>query len=175
MVSSPSKYCDAYICTGHNRIKSLYGCIYHHTHSPTVTTELGGGRFCEPASGGCLLKGFLFHALYYFRSLFNLYCKGYLAFRILDWWYASPVRNQWSVQVSMDLVVNFNFNIAVNSLLSSVISSHQLKTELSRVEKLSYRGRSGVSSTVLSLKSEAPAQLAQQLVVLRSTVFQINS
>ena len=70
-------------------------------------------------------------------------------------------------------------NIAVNSLRSSVISSHQLKAEVSRVEKLSDRGRSGVSSTVLSLKSAAHQltgqQLTQQLIVLRSTVFQINS
>ena len=54
-------------------------------------------------------------------------------------------------------------NIAVNSLPTSVISSHQLKAELSRVEKLSYRGRSGVRSTVLSLKSAAHQLTGQQL------------
>ena len=44
----------------------------------------------------------------YFRSLFNLCCKDYVAFRILDLQYASLVGNRWSVQVSRDLVANFN-------------------------------------------------------------------
>ena len=93
-----------------------------------------------------------------FRSLFNLCSKDYVALRILNLQYASLLGIRYSVQLSRDLVANFNVKnssqeLTVNSLPSSVISSHQLKAELSRVEKLSYRGRSGVSSTVLSLTS----------------------
>ena len=63
----------------------LYGFVLHNLHTSTsISFRLGGGWLCEPAGGGCLLKGFVFHVLYYFRSLCNLYCKVYVAFRILD-------------------------------------------------------------------------------------------